>query len=200
MQSALYSLKKVATNFYAFMQGSVVDYYDNTLTYSVGSRAKDYWGVYESQANGNTGNALSNTTWWVKVLDSYIGVNKQLNYNGNKIVYELALNDWFNTTFRQYADAAYTPLSDIYITTGAPAFTTFVVGDTVGSTVGDTMSSGYIGDTPTYTVASTYKYTINVPVSVYNSLGATATIRDKAFRQFADRLKPSGMIYTINAY
>ena len=200
VRATLYSIKRLYTVFTLYKAGSTYDFYDSGTPYPLGFRVRTIYGVYESLIDGNTGNPTTDTTKWEKILDSFIGIDEQVNFNSNKIVYEFALNRWFGTAFVQYANAAYTPLSDIYIVTGILVYTSFIVGETIGSYVGESASTGYVGETATFTSSSTYIFTIYVPLSVYNSLGATDTIRDKSFRFFADRLLPAGCTYVITTY
>jgi len=49
---------------------------------------------------------LSKTNW-LKIQDNFIGVNELVKYNGQLIVFEHAINKWFNVTSAPfiYADA-----------------------------------------------------------------------------------------------
>jgi hypothetical protein len=200
VRATLYSVKRLYEIFTLYKSGSGCDWYDSGAAYPLGYRVKTIFGVYESLVDGNTGNATTDTTKWQQILDSYIGIEERVRYCSNKIVYEYALNRWFGTVFQQYTDTAYTHVSDIYITTAEPTYPTFVVGLTTGDAVGLTESTGWVSSTPIYTSASTYKFNIYVPTIVYNALGTTTDIREKTFRGFADRLKPSGTTYNIILY
>lgn len=180
--------------------GSSCDFYDPALPYAKGNRAKSYFGVYESLVDSNLGNDLNDTAYWLKVLDSYIGSNELCQYSSNKIVFEYALNRIFGLTFRQYANASYTPLSDIYISTDAPAFTSFMMSAyplNPLSYMYPTYSTGIMYDPPVYTAASTYLFTIHVPAAFYASLGVDA---EKIIRAFADRIAMAGTQYSIQTY
>ena len=176
------------------------DWYDSTSTYNKGDRIKDYFGVYECLLDGTIGVApIANKDYWYKILPCYIGVNERANYCANKIVFEYALNRYFGTTFRQYADDAYTPISDIYITTDVPAYSSFVsfTTETLTSDVYTGSASNYSFNSYISTTATTYKFTIYVPIAFYTSLGTTA---DQQIRFFADKINVSGMTYSITTY
>jgi hypothetical protein len=200
IRCACFAITRAVSVFNAYRVGTLCDPYDASITYSVGSQVRDLFGVYISLQGSNTGNALTNTAYWEKRLDSYIGINEQANYCPSKIVYEFALNRWFGTVFRQYADDAYTHLSDIYITTATPVYPTFLIGLTEADGIGVSSSEGHISLTGVFTTASTYVFYIYVPTAIYNALGTTTNIREKTFRAFADRLCPAGITYSIILY
>src|SRR5260221_24941 len=101
IRATLYNVAVGDRDFREYMDGSNAPIYSPSTVYVKGTRVTSLFGVYESLQSTNLGNSLYNADWWLKVNDSYIGINKQINYNANKIVYELALNDMLQTTFRQ---------------------------------------------------------------------------------------------------
>ena len=200
IRSALASVKRMYGLFARYVSGSEYDFYDPAATYPIGYRVKWYFGVYEAIVDGITGISPNSDTNWVKVLDSHIGATERSLYNSNRIMYEYALNRIFSANFRQYIDTVYTPYSDIYIDTVTVVQTTFLVGETIGDYIGESGSDTYVTETEIYASSSTYQFTIHVPTSLYNALGATSDIREKAFRYYADKFKPSGTTYTIQTY
>jgi hypothetical protein len=109
--------------------GSSYPEYISGATYNTGDVVKIKQVLYESTIDNNTV-APPNTTW-VMYLPSFIGVDERVRFNGQKLVLEYALNEYFFSTFRQ------PPLtSDIYITNNAYVLAGFLVSsDDTGSTV-----------------------------------------------------------------
>lgn len=104
-------------------------------TYAKGAKVVYRQVVYESLEDTNTDRPPS--AKWRQFLPSFIGVDKRVKFNGQKIVLEYALNQYYFTNFRQ------PPLvSDIYITNSPPVVVGFLVGQTIGSTVAQTDIAG----------------------------------------------------------
>lgn len=90
-----------------FCKGTSAGWYDSGTTYT--KYKKVIWqdgAVYQLMVNSSlnippTGNALSATNW-LKVLDNFIGIDERVRYNGQRIVFEYALNKWFNVTASPY--------------------------------------------------------------------------------------------------
>lgn len=92
--------------------------------------------VYESLIDGNTDQPPSPN--WVVYLPSFIGVDKRIKFNGQKLVLEYALNQYLFTNFRQ------PPLvSDVFIGNLPPTAVGFLVGATVGSTITASDTASY---------------------------------------------------------
>lgn len=76
--------------------------------------------VYESKINGNIGidpiGHASSSDSWVKVQETYIGVDERMNYNCQIIVLAAAFNKHFRITSAPFA----------YIQNGSPTFNIFV--------------------------------------------------------------------------
>lgn len=163
-------------------------------TYSKGDRVKYLNAVYESLEDSNTD--APTTTKWVMITPNFIGTDDRILFNGQKIIYEYALNTWFGTTFDPLPGA-----SDIYITTNAIVTGNFRTGETEArsSSIGVLASSEPIGEGDVAAVAG-FNFTINIPTAVYSALDADAANRDKIVRNFADRYCPVGLNYDINPY
>lgn len=189
MQAQLAPMKHANDNFFEFFVfGDTLTDYDPSITYGYQDRVRYNGAVYESQQAGNTNNSVLDTDWWVLYNDNWVGVYERIAYNATKLVFEYALNKWFGGVFRQ------PPLtSDIYITNSANVAQTFVIGQTIGSTIGKTVSSEFIPkETVTYTTSA--DYTINVPTAIYPARG------DDEIRQFADKINTVGLTYDIVQY
>lgn len=208
-QASLSQDKRLYELFVAYMDGSTAPYWDSTATYTKGAHAKDISGVYESLADGNLDNALSDTASWYKVLDSFIGVNERVKYNGRYLTLTWALNRYFGTEFRQPPyPAPYDfglgggTFPDIYITTDALTQFSFMTYDSIdpSNTTTDNPSGFYTYDSLITGIASTYQYTIHMPLGVYNALGPTDAIRESVVRNFVDLYNLIGLGYSITTY
>ena len=151
--------------------------------------------VFQSLIDGNTSEpTMSNT--WLLITDNYLGSDFRLAVRGEKLIFEYAINIWFETSFRQ------PPLvSDIYTTTNTIlAVPVFRIGanEAQSSKVYRNTSSELIINA--YNFADQYNMTIWVPVAVYNSLGATNNLREAIVRNFADRYINVGIQYNITTY
>lgn len=186
-------------NFY--MYNSVdAGYWSSIVTYSVGDKVRDISGVYESLVDGNLNNAITDTAYWYKVLDYFIGADERAVYNGRKINFEWALNRYFGTTFVQPNDPVTPTPSEIFISNKVITQTSFITGSNDASVVYSYSSSGYVFGTEIYGFASSYNFYINMPLAVYNALGTTGAIRESIVRAFADKYTAVGTFYSIITY
>lgn len=151
-------------------------------------------GVYESLVDGNNV-APSDLTKWKLIQDNFIGVDERILYNGGKLILEYALNKWFDTTFLQ------PPLvSDIYLTTNPTLLSVFRVGYTEdeSSSVADFASSENVFND--YLFSPSIGLTINIPLAVFNALGADDATREARVRNFANKYVIAGVFYDIQTY
>lgn len=141
-----------------------------------------------------TNNPPTDSYSWQQIQQNFLGVDERVLYNGNKVVYEYALNRWFGTTFRQP-----NLQSDIYISNNTRPTPVFIVGDNSSDSSSSFLktSSEFVIDS--YTISNIKNFTIHVPVAVYNALGASAD-RDRIFRSFADKYCAEGLFYDIQTY
>lgn len=156
--------------------------------------------LYECQSDGVT-NEPPNEGWG-KYLDSYIGVDNRILFNAYHIVLEKAINEYYQTTFRQpkllgwsaTPDATHELYSDIYLTLDAFTIDGFVIGKTesYSSTAGQTLSSGTVAPLTPFNQAN--NFTINIPTAVY------ALTNDSEIRNFVDKFNTIGILYTIIPY
>jgi hypothetical protein len=138
----------------------------------------------------------TDTTYFTKILDYFIGVDERIMYNSQKLVFEYALNRFFGTTFRQ------PPLvSDIYITRDFSDLFNFWVSE-------NDIDTSLVGDTDTDTVyvdedettRDIFDFKIKIPVAVFNALGSNATNRENAVRIFANKINSAGYLYIVETY
>jgi len=178
--------------FIDYADGSSSAYYDAATAYVVGDRV--YWSdraVYEALSN-TIAIDPTDASIWKKILDNHIGARERVRYNSQKILFEHALNRWFDV---------YTPDPLIYITNNTVSASPFLLGQT-GQTSSNVSRSSvysqyYLGNSPSY---ASNTFTIFVPVAVFNALAGNNTDRENIIRNFADRFVLSGMIYDVQTY
>jgi len=145
--------------------------------------------VYLSLDNNNTV-VPTDTTLWLMIQDNFIGVRERILYNGSKLVLEYALNKQFGTVFRNPPN-----VSDIYIGNIGPVVDGFLIGETVGSTVGETTSSDPIGGQLPFVYINNFQ--INIPIL---ALDISVDANYKAVGNFVDKYIPASLRYTVVNY
>ena len=175
-----------------YANGSNYNAYDNATAYVVGDRI--YYtnrSVYEC-IEGTTGNLPTDTTYWRKIVDNRIGIRERIKYNSQKIVFEYALNRWFDV-----------PSVDpqIYIQNNTIYGTAFLMGRAgiYSSTMPRSSSHQlyYLGNGYDYRSDA---FTIYVPILVFNALANNDTNRENVVRNFADNYVLAGITYTVVTY
>lgn len=171
-------------------------------------RASDH-AVYEAlQAVPINTQPADNPTYWLKVLNVWVGVRERQRYTGQKLVLEYALNKWFDTIFRQpTANVAspvfYTPKSDIYIDNNSIIVNQFRIANNEVNGSSFIMKNdiyGQDGIPIAETQPGLYAFTIKVPILVFNSLASNNTDRENVIRNFADLYVYAGITYKIETY
>jgi len=153
----------------------------------------------------NTGELPTNTNFWFKIQDNFVGIEPRCKYNAQHLLFEWALNEWFGTTFVNTPGA-----SDIYIDAAAADLGAFYVGFT------ETESSFVVYDDSEATAfiqalnltTAGVSFTINVPIAVANALTTeTANTvpnisanRENIIRQIADLYNYAGITYNCVTY
>jgi hypothetical protein len=188
--SPLQSLRDLIFNDYA--NGSTVSRYDNATAYVVDDIV--YYtdrGLYKC-IGATTGNIPTDTTYWNKILDNYIGARERIKYNSRKIIFEYALNRWFDVPSAN---------PQIYITNNNIYGTAFLLGETgeYSSTMANlsTNQNYFLGNSYNY---NSFAFTIYVPLAVFNALDNNNTNRENIIRSFADKFVLSGMSYNVLTY
>ena len=180
--------------FGSYRTGSTATLWTVSTPYAKYTQVKYNKIVYESLKAANTDNPTVVASWRV-VQPNFIGVFERVQYNGQKLVLEYAMNTWFGTTFRQPSS-----VSDIYISNNAMPVPFFrsTNADLSSSSVNLATSSEYVING--YSFATVKNFTIYCPVAVYNALDGTLINNDKIFRAFVDRYVPAGITYQIVTY
>lgn len=168
--------------------------------------------IYERIGIGpTTGVDPTDATFWMPILNNFIGVRERAKYNSKRVVFEYSLNKWFKTQFNQFTgwdgSGNPTPLSDIYIQNTPVDTNSFIVGVNEGqsSAVWATDLEQQISVINVAYSYNPYMFVINIPTAIYNALlpaeppGIT-TPKDNVVRAFADNYVLGGVTYTINPY
>lgn len=178
--------------FYEYANGANYPYWDPTFNYVAGDQVVyTFRRVYTCiAANINQQPDLSvSSTYWVMTNPNYVGIREKIKYNSQKILFEYALNKWFQS-------------SGIFINNNAIDGSRFLMANSSGlsSTMAktSTYSTDYLGST--YTAPSQYAFTIFVPIAVYNALSPNASQRESIIRSFADLYVLGGMMYDVQTY
>lgn len=150
--------------------------------------------VFESLVNGNT-STPDDTTVWMLVQNNFLGADERVLYNGQVLVLEYALNQWYGTQFRQPPNQ-----SDIYLTMIPKDASVFIIGgDETNSSVSYNFGSRefIVND---YDFDPYYSMIVNIPYSIWEALDNLEANRDRFVRAFVDQYVVAGIIYTINPY
>lgn len=186
----LQALRDLIFNDYA--NGSTASRYSGATAYVVGDKVYYTDRALYQCIEATTGNAPTDTTYWIKILDNHIGIRERIKYNSRKIVLEYGLNRWFDV-----------PAADpqIYITNNTIYGTAFILGQTgeYSSTMArsSTHQLYYLGNSYTYRSDA---FTIYVPIAVFNALASNNTDRENIIRTFANNYVLSGMTYSCVTY
>lgn len=202
------------------LQAGGIYYGDNAVyeAISINSDGSNNAGFSNAPPTGNNivpqtppASALVSTvaalTWlsnykWIQVQPNFIGANERASYSCQKLIFEYALNKWFNTTFRNPPS-----VSDIYIKANTilnnrfyffpqsvkSFFTTITNFPSSPSPVSDFFF-------PSSEFSPQNDYTIYIPTAIYNALSITPGLRGGVVRAFADLINPAGAFYNIITY
>ncbi len=150
--------------------------------------------VYESLIDNNIDNPTIQASWMV-VQQNFIGVSERVLYNGNKLIFEYAINKFFGTVFRQPPNN-----SDIYVVVYNKPLSVFLVGGTEGNSslvYSNTSSEFVIND---YDFNSFFNMTIMVPAAVFSALDPSPANSEKIIRNYANQYIIAGIIYNVQTY
>lgn len=170
--------------------------WDVLATYAKGDRVRYIdRAVYECVVPTTAGILPTDTAYWIKIQDIYIGINERAKYNSQKMVFEFLLNKWF--------EVAPLPADQIVIQNNHVDTNGFFM-----STSDDVFGCGQMGTQQNQAqfmgVASSpyglsqYDFTIKVPSAVY--AGSLINSEDKIIRAIADKYVIAGMSYNIITY
>lgn len=178
----------------SYRTGSTANPWLNSSTYAKYDRVVYKQKVYESLKNGNTDNPTVQASWMV-VQQNFIGVFERVLYNGNKLIFEYAINKYFGTVFRQPPNT-----SDIYTTVNQKMASVFKVGASENNStkVSALTSSEFVVNA--YNFNSFFNMVIHVPLSLFNSLDPSSANAEKIIRNYANQYIIAGITYTVQTY
>jgi hypothetical protein len=194
--------------FNEYAGGSTASNWQPSISYSYQTRKKYIDNAVYEVINFNGINSSvpppNDPANWAKVLNTWIGARERARYNSQRLIFEFALNKWFKTVFRQPtswdSNGNITPLSDIYINNNAISNSFFFGATAAESSFIPKTASEQRSFINYSTIINRNSFTINVPIAVYNALGANNSIRDKAIKDFADDYVLAGLYYNILTY
>lgn len=183
-------------NFITYISGDTSNVYNNLSAYTTGDTVVyTNLSVYSS-ISGSTGTTPTDSNYWTKINDNYIGAIERGHYNAQKYLFEYALNRWFlvsgTTTASTYGQA----YNNIYIENNTATTVTMLMGQT-GSYSSNMNNNSIYSNTfmsNTYTADNENRYIIWFPNYIF-----TANTQSY-MRSFADKLNISGMIYALSGY
>jgi hypothetical protein len=165
-------------------------------TYAKNELVKYGKSIFQSVESGNTGQPTISDKWRL-VSENFLGSDFRLSITGEKLNLEYAINTWFGSIFRQPSAG----ISDIFLeTNNAVVLPVFRVGinEFESTSVFSNVSEQLVVNS--YSFATQYNITINIPLALFNSLGATDEIRTSIVRAFADKYINAGLTYKIQTY
>lgn len=144
------------------------------------------------------GTLPTDTNYWIKLQDNFVGLKWRQQTTAEKLKLQYYLNLYFWTDYNNPPASQ----SDIYITSNNSLQNFFLVSiddnlsDKVVLSNGE--SNGFVGTSnPNLSMTA---YTIYIPVSVFNALGATLAQREAVVRAQVDPRNLSGVLYDIATY
>lgn len=173
--------------------------WNNIDTFTQGNRIRySDFAVYEAIQNVPAAIPPTDTVYWKKIQEVWIGLRERAKYHGGKLTLEYILNKWFDTQFRQPDDAFTPTASDIFITTNVLNNDVFITSNSpYGSTTANTNNTAFVANDYSFTQPS---FTINVPILTYNALASNDGDRERIVRQIADKYITAGVTYNVTTY
>ena len=195
-----------STMFGTFQYGNAATIWSGATAYAVGDQVKyTDKAIYQCWVT-STGNLPTNTNYWFKIQDKFVGIEPRMKYNAQHLLFEWALNEWFGTTFVNTPSA-----SDIYINGGSASGAVFYIGFVESNSSLIVYGNGE-ADTfiQAINIANTgSEFTINVPIAVANALTTPPTTdiapnisanNENIIRQIADLYCYAGIDYDVITY
>lgn len=186
------------TMFGTYRSGNPAADYSLLVTYAIGDQVKYIdKAIYQCYVATTAGILPTDSTYWFKIQDKFVGVEPRTKYNSQRLIFEWALNEWFGTTFVNTPGA-----SDIYIEAVSDYLGAFYAG------YDESESSEVVYANNTATAFIQYdnipndyiNFTIYIPNPVWLALGANTNDRDQVVRNIADLYVYAGIAYTITPY
>lgn len=197
-KTLLYPLQALYnTMFGTYKDGNIASDYNGATTYALGDQVRyTDKSIYECYV-ASTGNIPTDTNYWFKIQDKFVGIEPRMKYSPQWISFEWSLNEWFGGTFINSPGA-----SDIYVSLITNTDTTFWVG------INKNESSLVVADNADIfgwiqaddLTAAIYDFTIWIPTSIWTPLAGTYLERERIVRAYADTYVLAGVTYNIDTY
>jgi hypothetical protein len=188
-----------------FYDGATFSYWDISISYTKGTYIKGLdKSIYYCIADSPAGQTVYDVNYWLPINSEFIGAKDRVRFTSQKVIFEYALNTWFDYTFQN--PPLQSPLNSvsnntIYISANTINPNVFVIGQnlTNSSVVGVTYTDSkyFVGLPPSSFVQN--DFTINYQLSAIPSY-LTSTEFEKQIRAFADKLVLAGTQYNIQSY
>jgi len=178
--------------------------------------------VYESQSITPFVSTITpnlDTTNWVKICDSFIGIREQIRYNFQKLSLEYALNRYFQVSPFSVIEWSVTFSGGVPTTHLTPPYTQIYIKGTGNVLSNFWLSNGGIGALTSYMPNSSnyshyylgnsystynaYQFTVYVPSALYTTIGNNQPLgvsADDAIRSVVDKYTLAGSNYNITTY
>lgn len=174
--------------------GASYPVYNAFASYNKGDRVIGYdKSVYECLVNGTISGLNgpgSDPTGWLKIQELFIGTDERIKYNSQIMMLEYELNKYYMVG---------TGSPQIFINNNSATTSVFVMGNsgaTSSSMANNSVfSTSYMGNAPTFSALPSF--TVNVPVSLFATLGLTVQDQENNIRQFVDKYKLGGTTYNV---
>jgi hypothetical protein len=193
------------TMFGTFKDGNTAPLWVTATAYAVGDQVQyEDKSVYECWV-ANTGELPTNTDYWFKIQDKFVGIEPRCKYNAQHLLFEWALNEWFGTTFVNVPGA-----SDIYIDNFASGSNVFYVGlassDSSEAVYANGEAFRFVQALNITNTGS--EFDIYVPIATANALTneppdtapSISQNRENIIRQIADLYTYAGINYQVITY
>lgn len=145
----------------------------------------------------------TDTTYWYKILDDYIGLNERSKYSAQKVMLEFALN-------RRFSPLTITPpfgpsVTSIYISNNmvnkVPVLYSAPSGTNTNTwTAPNSSTRFWYSSLGNPTTVPQYNYTIYVPSAIFSAIDSNPNEARYIIIQEVDRYGLAGLLYDIQTY
>lgn len=182
-----------------YVNGQTYAGWSSVITYSFGTiRTYNRANYYCIKGNLNKQPDI-NPDYWYKLQDVYIGLNERVAYSAQKMIFEYALNQYFNSSP--------TAMPNIYITNTANLPNDiFVYNYDFPYNDGGFYSYAYSVSNQTqfsyaygYSIQE-YSFEVFVPTAIFSALDSNPTYAENILRNYIDKYNTTSVKYKINTY
>lgn len=177
-----------------YATGSTYGIYSSISAYTAGNRViYSNRGVYEN-LTGSTAALPTDVFSWKKINDNFIGARERIKYNSQIMVYEYAINKWFQTTGITISTQS---LPTNYMLMGQTSqYSTYMSVSTIQSAT----TVAYMAKV--YSANTSHQYTIFVPTPFFTGLTTPYSYSGASniIRSFANTVNLAGMNYNVLPY